>query len=125
MVSTLENHQNFIASVIKFLHQYEFDGLDFEWEYTGSYRSPPQDKHLFTVLLQVREDVAISNPRKSKAYSFQGESGVSQAQLTWNLELWNLPITKIRAFIQQHFITGQQEHMGSMCQALFYLILLL
>lgn len=125
MVSTLENHQNFIASVIKFLHQYEFDGLDFEWEYTGSYGSPPQDKHLFTVLLQVREDVAISNPRKSKAYSFQGESGVSQAQLTWNLELWNLPITKIRAFIQQHFITGQQEHMGSMCQALFYLILLL
>uniref|UniRef100_A0A8C7A7J8 Chitinase acidic n=1 Tax=Neovison vison TaxID=452646 RepID=A0A8C7A7J8_NEOVI len=52
MVSTLENHQNFIASVIKFLHQYEFDGLDFEWEYTGSYGSPPQDKHLFTVLLQ-------------------------------------------------------------------------
>uniref|UniRef100_M3XYX0 chitinase n=1 Tax=Mustela putorius furo TaxID=9669 RepID=M3XYX0_MUSPF len=69
MVSTLENHQTFIASVIKFLHQYEFDGLDFEWEYTGSYGSPPQDKHLFTVLLQEmreafeQETEKINKPR--------------------------------------------------------------
>ncbi|KAL4240167.1 hypothetical protein ACF0H5_000961 [Mactra antiquata] len=52
MVDTALNRQKFITSVIEFLQEYGFDGLDLDWEYPAQRGGKPSDRDNFARLIQ-------------------------------------------------------------------------
>ena len=43
----------FASNAVEYLHRYNFDGLDVDWEYPADRGSPAGDKQRFTNLLKV------------------------------------------------------------------------
>ncbi|GAB1859274.1 Probable chitinase 2 [Camponotus japonicus] len=52
MASSSDSRKTFIASTVKFLRTYEFDGLDLVWEFPGNRDGTAHDKQNFVRLIQ-------------------------------------------------------------------------
>ncbi|XP_022901759.2 acidic mammalian chitinase-like [Onthophagus taurus] len=52
MVSSASKRKTFIQSAVKFIQEYNFDGLDLDWEYPAQNGGKPADKEKFVSLLK-------------------------------------------------------------------------
>lgn len=94
MASTQANRTTFINSSVNFIRQYNFDGVDLDWEYpvSGNTEYPPvgagpADKHNFTLLCQeLRAALDIAGTQDGKHYSLSAALGASHSVID-NYEL--------------------------------------
>lgn len=56
MVSDEEYRQAFVDSVIRFLAEYDFDGLDIDWEYPTDRGGIAEDKENFGMLMETMKN---------------------------------------------------------------------
>ena len=64
MVSTRQRRKNFINSLVEFIETYQFDGLDFDWEYPGDTTTFAIELHLEITLMLSNNNLTLRQERK-------------------------------------------------------------
>ncbi|XP_071105821.1 chitinase-3-like protein 1 [Haliotis cracherodii] len=65
MSHTPSGRKEFADSVVKFVRDNNFDGVDVDWEYPANRGGPPEDKHHYTELLQALYDAFVVEAQQS------------------------------------------------------------
>jgi len=102
LVADPDRRQVFIKSAIRFLRQYNFDGVDLDWEYpTQRQGGRPQDKHNYAILIKEMREAFESESKQTRkprllismavpaSLKYAGE-GYDIASLSQDLDWFNL-----------------------------------
>ncbi|XP_046551772.1 uncharacterized protein LOC124261496 [Haliotis rubra] len=65
MCKTPEGRKEFADSVVKFIRENNFDGVDVDWEYPANRGSPPEDTHYYTEMLKAVHDAIAAEAQQS------------------------------------------------------------
>ena len=93
VAATPQSRERFAQSVIQYIRKYDFDGVDIDWEYPGSYREPDKtdnandqgtpnaddsERETFTLLLKtLREHLDAASKQDGKYYQLTAAMGAS------------------------------------------------
>lgn len=89
MAFTAENREAFVATVLEWVKEYKFDGVDIDWEYPvsgawGTIKGQPEDKENFTLLMALlKSELNKLEKETGKEYEISFAAGASPAYLTW------------------------------------------
>lgn len=99
MAANPQARKNFVKNCIQFCDQYQFDGIDLDWEYPGfePHRGRPEDKINFTLLLKELHAAAKAH-QPALLVSIAAPAG------PWNCE--NIELEKIHSYL---------DHINLMC----------
>ena len=89
MAQSSETRKEFIDNVISWIKEYDFNGVDIDWEYPvnggwGTIKSRPEDRQNFTFLMaELREAVDGLTKKTGKRYEISFAAGANPDYLTW------------------------------------------
>ncbi len=103
-----ENRKKFVKSVVKFIKEYELDGLDIDWEYpcipAANTKAKPEDKQSFTFLMkELRQALNTLDRKQTLTFASAG----------WKPYYKNIETTEVMKYVDYMNIMTYDQISGN------------
>ena len=115
MVQTAATRKIFIDSIMIYLKNHTYDGLDIDWEYPGNRGSPAGDKEKYTIFLQeIRDRFTSANV----AYTFTASVGAGRPVIKTAYEIEKIKVILDWVNIMTYDLHGSWENVTGLSTAM-------